>query len=141
MDEKEYLSFEIEEQKYALGIDRVREIINSGNDIIPVAGADKSTLGIIHLRDEVIPVLDLRERFGLSPFKERPTVILVEYEDGAIGFAADRVSSVESASPELIRKAPAIINPKGYIAGVAKCCGQIVFILDPDALREDFKVK
>ena len=49
--------------------------------------------------------------------------------------------SSRSTSPELIRKAPAIINPKGYIAGVAKCCGQIVFILDPDALREDFKVE
>ena len=95
-----YLTFELAGETYGIGILKIREIIKV-MEITPLPHASDSVKGVINLRGKIIPVVDLRMRFGVaaSEFTDRTCIVVVdlENEEGVrklVGATVDAVSEV-----------------------------------------------
>ncbi len=147
MCEKEgkYLTFTLAEEEYGIGILKIKEIIG----MMPVTTVPQTpdfVKGVINLRGKVIPVMDLRLRFGMEAidYTERTCIIVVEIEGSAgatqIGIVVDSVSEVLNIKGEDIEEPPtfgAKLNTD-YILGMAKMEGGVKILLDIDrVLSED----
>ncbi len=91
-----YLTFQVANEEYGIEILKVREIIGM-LPITPVPGSPPVMQGVVNLRGKVIPVLSMRNRFGLPPGEphEHNVIIVVDAGDnGQIGLAVDRVREV-----------------------------------------------
>lgn len=116
-------TFRIGEEDYAVDIMRVREIIQP-LPITPVPRAPAFVEGVVRLRGEVIPVVDVRKRFGLPPSPPtRKTKFLVVHVAGRrLGLVVDEVCEVLRLPRAEIRPAPALVGLQGprFFLGV---CG------------------
>ena len=137
--EGKYLTFTLAEEEYGIGILKIKEIIGM-MPITTVPQTPEFVKGVINLRGKVIPVMDLRLRFGMEPidYNERTCIIVVEIEGAAgtiqIGLVVDTVSEVLNINSEDIEKAPTFgtkLNTD-YILGMAKMEGGVKILLDID---------
>lgn len=134
-----YLTFALSEEEYGLPVLKVREIIKM-MDITAVPQVPGHVRGVINLRGKVIPVVDLRLKFGLSPqdYSERTCIIVVEVAlaSGAVmmGIIVDHVSEVLNIAPEEIEQTPAFGErvKTDYMKGIAKVKGKVKILLDLD---------
>lgn len=137
--EGKYLTFTLADEEYGIGILKIKEIIG----IMPITSVPQTpefVKGVINLRGKVIPVMDLRLRFGLEEieYTERTCIIVVEIagQSGAvmIGIVVDAVSEVLNIKGEDIEDAPTFgtkLNTE-YISGMAKMEGGVKILLDID---------
>ncbi len=134
-----YLTFDLAEEEYGVEILRVREIIGM-MAITPVPKTPEYVLGVINLRGKVIPVVDLRLKFGL-PYKEpdeRTCVIVVEMTgDGGtvqMGIVVDRVNEVVDVKAGEIEPTPSfgVSLDTAFILGMAKVGDKVKILLDID---------
>jgi purine-binding chemotaxis protein CheW len=105
------IAFRAGEETFLVDIMAVRQIITyHGATTVPNAPAFIE--GIVVLRDEVIPIIDLRERFGVtsSQAAEHPMVLITDTGDGAIGLKVDEVRSIVNVSGHALLPAPEIIR-------------------------------
>lgn len=137
--EGKYLTFTLAEEEYGLGILKIKEIIG----MMPVTSVPKTpefVKGVINLRGKVIPVLDLRLRFGIEEidYTERTCIIVVEVEGQIgrveIGIVVDSVSEVLNIKGSDIEDTPAFGTKLDttFILGMAKMEGGIKILLDID---------
>ncbi len=134
-----YLTFVLEKEEYGLEILKVREIIGI-LEITPVPRTPEFIKGVINLRGSVIPVIDLRQKFGLPPIDYTPEtctiVVEVALEDSAVlmGIIVDTVSEVLDIGSADIEPAPAFGGQLStdYILGMGKAKGRIKLLLDID---------
>ncbi|MEW5723352.1 MAG: chemotaxis protein CheW [Thermodesulfobacteriota bacterium] len=142
--EGKYLTFELAREHYGLDILRIREIIGM-MDITQVPQTPPFVKGLINLRGKVIPVLDLRLKFGLPEieYTERTAIIVVEIKTDAgavqMGIVVDTVSEVMNISGADIEDTP---NFGGrirtdYILGMAKVKGRVIILLDIGEILTD----
>jgi len=138
-NEGKYLTFQLAEEGYGIGILKVREIIGM-LPVTPVPQTPMFLKGVINLRGQVIPVVDLRLKFGLmeEEYTERTSIIVVEVKGLAnnipIGIVVDTVSEVLNIQAQEIEPAPtfgASINT-GFILGMAKTEGGVKILLNID---------
>jgi purine-binding chemotaxis protein CheW len=107
----QYLTFHLGGEEYAIGILRVKEIIEYGT-LTVVPQTPPSIRGVINLRGNVVPVVDLALKFGIpqSPITNRTCIIIVEVElrgeQSVIGIIADSVSQVIELAPSEILPPP-----------------------------------
>lgn len=141
MAEKEgkYLTFTLAEEEYGIGILKIKEIIGM-MPITSVPQTPEFLKGVINLRGKVIPVMDLRLKFGMEEmdYTERTCIIVVEIEGQActimIGLVVDAVSEVLNIKTDDIEDAPnfgANLDSE-YILGMAKMEGGVKILLDID---------
>jgi purine-binding chemotaxis protein CheW len=128
-----YLTFCLAEEDYGLEILKVREIIGLMN-ITAVPGTPAFVKGVINLRGKVIPVVDLRLKFGL-PEKEKSDetcIIVVDAGEGEKGIMVDRVSEVMNIAGEDIEDTPSFgVNvDTDFILGMGKARGRVTILLD-----------
>ena len=128
------LTFSVENDEYALDILRVREIARQ-QSVRPIPGAPPALVGVIHLRQtEVIPVLDLRRRFGLSPLPpDQPGRIIVAVVDGRlVGLLVDAVLDVIPVERGNISGGASVFHGAagGYISGVCHHRGRLLVLLN-----------
>lgn len=101
--ENMYLTFEVQDEEYAVNIAYVVEIVGMQriSEVPDVPGFIK---GVINLRGKVIPVMDMRLRFGLPwhEYGERTTIIVMEMDDVPTGLVVDRVTDVLTMAPDTI---------------------------------------
>ena len=131
--QKSLVGFVVGDVSYAVPISAVKEIVT------PVAltelpHAPRAVAGVADHRGEVIPIIDLRTRFGLSRSEEprRNKWILVEVQGKRIGLAVDRVTEVFGTGGQELKAAPALgpgDDVRG-ILGVTTYEGRLVFVLD-----------
>jgi purine-binding chemotaxis protein CheW len=141
MEEKEgkYLTFSLAEEEYGIGILKIKEIIGM-MAITTVPQTPKFVKGVINLRGKVIPVIDLRLRFGMESmdYTERTCIIVVEIDGTAgtvqIGIVVDAVSEVLNISGKDIEDTPTFGTKLDttYILGMAKMEGGVKILLDID---------
>lgn len=137
--EGKYLTFLLADEEYGIGILKVREIIGM-MPITPVPQTPAFVKGVINLRGKVIPVLDLRLKFGMSEkeYTERTTIIVVEltgFESTvSIGIVVDAVSEVVNIKGEDIEETPTFGTTldTDYILGMAKFEGGVKILLEID---------
>ena len=136
--EGKYLTFTLANEDYGLEILKVREIIGM-MDITAIPQTPAYVKGVINLRGKVIPVIDLRLKFGLPPMEygERTCIIVVEVKTQdamQMGVVVDTVSEVMNINGGDIEPAPSFgtrVDTK-YILGIAKARGTIKILLDID---------
>ncbi len=139
--EGKYLTFALGDEEYGLGILKVREIIGI-MEITPVPHTPDYVKGVINLRGRVIPVLDLRLKFGMESkgYVDRTCVIVVEVQGQAgtiqIGMVVDSVSEVLNISAGEIEPPPSFgANIETtYLLGMAKIKGKVKILLDIDKI-------
>ncbi len=147
--EGKYLTFTLADEDYGIGILKIKEIIGM-QAITPVPQTPEHVKGVINLRGKVIPVVDLRLRFGMdaAEYNERTCIIVVEVEGTSgtvqIGIVVDAVSEVLSIGGEEIEDTPTFgtkLNTD-YILGMAKMEGGVKILLDIDQVlsAEDIAV-
>ena len=138
-NEGKYLTFQLAEEGYGIGILKVREIIGM-LPVTPVPQTPHFLKGVINLRGQVIPVVDLRLKFGLmeEEYTERTSIIVVEVKGLAnnipIGIVVDTVSEVINITAGEIEPPPvfgATINTS-YILGMAKTESGVKILLNID---------
>jgi len=133
------VGFRIGRETFALPISIVREIIRVP-DITAVPDAPEYVEGVINLRGRIIPVVDLRKRFGeklIEPDKKN-RVVVVELEKRAIGLIVHSASEVLRIPPSEIEH-PSNVFPEGelnFITGVGKLNGRLVILLDMNRMMQ-----
>jgi purine-binding chemotaxis protein CheW len=139
-----FLRFELAGEYYGLDILKIMEI-NGMMDITAVPQTPKFMKGLINLRGKVIPVIDLRLKFGLpeEPYSERTSIIVIEFKTIAgstqMGIVVDQVSEVITINAADIDPAPEFGTRlrSEYIKGMAKTKTQVIIILDIDLILTD----
>jgi purine-binding chemotaxis protein CheW len=134
-----YLTFTLADEEYGIGILKVKEIIGM-MAITSVPRTPDFVKGVINLRGKVIPVIDLRVKFGMAAidYTDRTCIIVVEIDTDdmtiQIGIVVDSVSEVLNIREEEIEDAPSFgtrIN-MDYILGMAKIDSGVKILLDID---------
>jgi purine-binding chemotaxis protein CheW len=102
-----YLTFDVQDEEYAVNVAYVTEIVGL-QKISKVPDVPRFIKGVINLRGKVIPVMDMRLRFGLPwrEYSDRTPVIVLEWDDVPTGLVVDQVTDVVSMLPENIVSPP-----------------------------------
>jgi len=133
-----YLTFDLAGQRYGFEILDVREIVGLGH-IVPLPRAPLAIRGVLDLRGKIIPVLDLRVRFGLDPAPpgEQSAIIVLHYPCGprrvTTGVLVDRVEESAAFDADAIVPVPEMggrNDEVDFLLGVGKSAGGVVFLLD-----------
>ena len=138
-DTRQYLTFKLGEEVYAIEVSKVREVLDYPT-ITKIPRTPDFMSGVINLRGNVVPVVDLRLCFEMS--KTEKTVntcivvveMLIDGESTIIGALADSVEEVIDLEPEQIQPAPRIGTHirTDFIKGMGKRDSQFIMILDID---------
>ena len=135
----QYLTFKLDEEVFALDVAKVREILDY-TSVTKVPQTLDFMRGVINLRGSVIPVIDLRLKFGMTATEQtvNTCIIVAEVDMGnettLLGALADSVQEVDEMAPEQIEAAPHIGTRLNidFIKGMGKKDGNFVMILDID---------
>lgn len=134
---EEYLSFEVGGQRYAVAIASVREI-RGWTEPSSMPDAEPCIMGVINLRGEILPLMDLAAKLGLvtPEINERSVIIVVEIGENTIGMLVDSVSNIIAPPEEEIKEPPegAKTGDDNYVAALTLVEENIVRILDLGAL-------
>ncbi len=137
----QYLTFKLGEEVYALDIAKVREVLDF-TSVTKVPRTPEFMRGVINLRGSVVPVVDLRLKFGISKTdKTINTCIIimevrVDKETTILGALADSVQEVVDLDPDNIEPAPRIGTKlkTEFITGMGKQNEKFIIILDIDKI-------
>jgi purine-binding chemotaxis protein CheW len=139
MEATQYLTFKLDKEVFALDITKVREVLDF-TSVTRVPRTPEFMRGVINLRGSVVPVVDLRRKFGM-PMTEKSVntcIIIVEVnvdnEAAILGALADSVQEVMDLDPDHIEPAPKIgtrLNTE-FIKGMGKRDNDFIIILDID---------
>jgi purine-binding chemotaxis protein CheW len=137
--QQQYLTFFLAEEEYAVGIQRVKEIIEY-TAITKVPKVPQWIRGVINLRGNVVPVVDLAVRFGLEerPVTKTTCIVILEVEQDSertvMGVITDAVNQVIDLTPEDIEEPPAFGTRVrlDYLFGMGKLGKKFALILNID---------
>jgi len=136
---RQYLTFNVGEESFALDVSHVREILEF-TTVTKVPKAPDYMRGVINLRGSVVPVLDMRLKFGMSRTEKtiNTCIIMVEVsfegENTIIGALVDSVQEVFELEPDRIEPAPKIGTQlkTEFIKGMGKRDERFIIMLDID---------
>jgi len=138
IETKRYLVLKIDNEEYGIDIQKISTIIEKDMDIARVPKLPGFIKGVINLRGEIIPILSLRLKFGLSPdiFDQDTRIIIIKLNDISVGLIADSVSEVIELGDEAIESITSLESglTKDYVTGVGKVNGRIVTLLNLEKL-------
>lgn len=142
--ETQLVTFKLDEEEYGIEIQRAKDIITIPT-ITKVMNTPEDLLGIIDLRGNMLPVIDLQRKFNLKGSKRtsKSRIIIVENGEQDVGFLVDEVTQVLKISDALIEqpKAEHHYNAAGLIKGIGKLNERIVLILEFDELLKGFNTE
>jgi purine-binding chemotaxis protein CheW len=133
-----YMTFKLAAEEYGLEILKVREIIGL-MDLTRVPRTEEFISGVINLRGKVIPVIDLRLKFGMQKgvATDQTVIIVVQYSlngrELTMGILVDEVLEVLSIAAEQIEPPPSFGKGSAdtdFILGVGKAEKRVIFLLD-----------
>ena len=140
-EERQLVVFDLAQQQYGVEISAVREIIRF-QEITSVQDSPLSVEGIINLRGGMIPVVDLRKRFGLAvtAATAQSRILVVEIDGADVGVVVDAVAEVLRIPASSIEATSSVVTTAEsfYINGIAKIEDQLLILLDLEkALSSD----
>jgi len=134
------VSFRLGQEEYGVEITKVQEIILMG-EITRVPQVPPYIKGLINLRSTVIPILDLRLRFGLPP--QEPTdetrIVVLNVQEKTIGMIVDAVNQVLRINRDQIAPPPPTVGKVGRecLTGLVRLDGRLLILLDVDKILVD----
>jgi purine-binding chemotaxis protein CheW len=133
---REVLVFVLGREEYAVDILKVQEI-RGYDKVTPIPNAPAFLKGMVNIRGIIVPVIDLRVKFGLEARKEATTVMIVlRIGHRMIGMVVDGVSDTLPLATSDIKPAPTLggIVDSAYLAGLATKDGRMILLLDIEHL-------
>lgn len=136
-----YMTFQLGEKYYGIGISYVNEIIGL-QPVTKVPETEDFIIGLINLRGKILPVIDVRIRFGMKPraYDDRTCIIVINVESVAIGLVVDTIAEVVTIADEDILPPPTISPASGqtskYVYGIGKVGNEVKMLLDLKKLIE-----
>lgn len=145
MAEKQYVIFRLGKEEYGVEIVNVKEICEY-KESVKVPNTPGFVDGIINLRGDITPIINLKKRFHLAEgdINSDTRIIVININNRQVGFIVDEASQVIRISEEDIEPAPDLVAgvEKKYIIGVGKLADRIILLLDLEyILTEDEKEK
>ena len=132
-----YLTFHLAQETYGMNILQVQEIIRLLKITI-IPESPNFIKGVINLRGKIIPVMDVRLRFGIAAknYDDRTCIIVVAVKDTEMGLIVDEVDEVIEILPKQIEEMPAMSSSshQRFIKGIGKINDQVKILLDMDKL-------
>lgn len=145
-NEQEYLTFMLNGEEFGVDILCVQEI-RVWSSVTELPNKPAYIKGVINLRGVIIPIIDLRQRFGKEPldYNEQTVTIILRTQDKVnpmvVGIVVDAVSEVYKLKTSAIRKAPAFGNNIDgcFLKGLASIDNKLIILLDSTTLlnRDD----
>ncbi len=143
MAEKQYVIFKLEDEKYGVDISGVSSIAER-MEITPIPDSPATIAGMINLRGEIIPVVDLKKRFNIKINSEESAskngrILIYNTSTRDIGFIVDDASQVLHFNEDDIESSEAILSgeSKKFIAGIGKNDNDIYILLDFDKILSE----
>lgn len=137
MADVQLVIFNLGNEEYAVDIMQVKEIVNY-IEPVKVPNTPEFIEGIINLRSEIIPIINLKKRFNIADnvLREQNRIMVMNIESKKAGFIVDDASEVISIDEESIEPAPDIVVDidRKYITGIGKAQDRILIILELDKL-------
>lgn len=142
--EQEYLTFMLQGEEYGVDILCVQEI-RVWSSVTELPNKPQYIKGVINLRGVIIPIIDLRLRFGQPPldYNEQTVTIILrqqkQQKTTVVGIVVDAVSEVYKFTEQAIRQAPAFGNniDSCFLKGLASVDEKLVILLDSDTLLNE----
>lgn len=132
--------FKLNNEQYGVDIKKVHAIENI-QSITRIPNASSCIKGILNLRGDIIPVYDIRKRFGLEPLldSKMAKLIVIKTKDMDLALEVDAVDEIEDIEEKDIHEVPSIVKgaDTGYIDKIANVNGQLIVILNLDELLTD----
>jgi purine-binding chemotaxis protein CheW len=141
---KQLISFAIGEEEYGFELRYVKEVIRM-REITWLPEAPSCVLGIVNLRGQVVPIIDLREKFELEQVEATADtrVIVVEEEGSAVGVMVDSASQVVRLPDNQFEPPPAVLSraSQTYITAVGKQGDRLITLLDVNRLLKTVEIQ
>ncbi len=136
----EFISFAIGDEQYGVDIMAVREI-KGWTEITPLPRQPEYVRGVLNLRGVIVPIVDLRCRFGQGLTEATPLhiVIIVQIASKPVGLLADRVLDIVALDPTQIKPVPKVAQSQrlNFLCGLATAEGAMVALIDlPNLLSQ-----
>lgn len=133
MDQKEYVIFKLQGENYGIEVEYV-ENIEKYTPPTRVPFTEPAIKGVVNLRGNVIPVLDMRTKFGLpeAEYTDDSRMLVVNYDEGTMGFLVDSSSETYQLDPNDIDTATSVGDESStkYIKSIGKKDGRVVMLID-----------
>lgn len=134
---REYLTFRLGAEEYGIDILKVQEIRGYENPT-RIANAPSFIKGVINLRGVIVPIVDLRIKFGLgdAEYNEFTVVVILNVHDRVVGMVVDSVSDVLELAPSDVREAPDLsaVVDASYIIGLGTVAERMLILVDIERL-------
>jgi purine-binding chemotaxis protein CheW len=131
------ISFRVGVDEYGLELLRVKEVVRM-RQITWLPKAPSCVKGIINLRGDIIPIVDLRDRFGLksADYTAMTRVIVAEVEGRPVGMVVDSASQVIRVPADQVDPSPLLMGEaaRDFITGVAKVEGKLIIMIDSNRI-------
>ncbi len=135
------VTFRLGEESYGIPVWEVREIIRP-MEISPIPGAVQSVEGVINLRGEIIPVINMHPVLGMGDSGEEGSgkqkkIVIIDAEGVGFGFIVDEVMEVMKVSSEELQPPPNVGREVSFsisILGIVQVSGRMIVCLDPRKL-------
>ena len=131
MTRQRLLTFEVGDRRFALNSGVVREVVRAVA-ITALPAAPPIVEGIINVRGTLVPVLDVRQRFGLPRVALAPDqhFIIAMADERVVALRVDRALDLVAADKDAIESASRVAPGAGYVAGIAKLADGLLVIHD-----------
>jgi len=141
-DEVQLVVFQLDGEEYGVPVEAVREITRVPERLSRVPMTPPWVVGLVNLRGAVLPVLDMRERFGLAPAarSERQRILVLELGGCRTGFVTDAVTEVLGVPRALLESAPRLSEAQARLMGRVvnlPDSGRMIVVIDPARLVDD----
>lgn len=138
MEDGKYLTFDLAGRGYAVNISCVNTIVNGCGDISPVPDFPDYSRGIINLRGDIVPIIDVRRRLRMPDAEDLSKCCIIvtdsqgKVDSKFIGLVVDKVNSVVDYSGDNFSNVPKITSSGSeYLKSIYKAENGIVMILEP----------
>ena len=133
----EFLTFTLGDEEYAIDILKVQEI-RGYDQVTPIANSPGFLKGVINLRGTIVPIVDMRIKFGMSKaeYDQFTVVIILNIAHRVVGIVVDSVSDVTPLSSDQVRPTPELSGAvdTSYIDGLASLGERMLILLDIEKL-------
>ena len=132
---EKFAVFRVANDVFGIAINDVVEIIK-GQKVFSIPGLPRFLSGVMSVRGAVIPLMDMRRRFGVEPSGEKERILIVRFEGEKIGFLVDEMKEILSLLPDEVSAPPALFRGfrTEYITGLGRKDGSIIILLNIENL-------
>ncbi|MFP4660983.1 MAG: chemotaxis protein CheW [Halanaerobiales bacterium] len=139
---KQIVVFQLGNEEYAVDITQSKQIIKVSK-ITPVPNTAEYIRGVINLRGQIVPVVDLRTRFNITGNSNKERIITVDVRDSLIGLVVDNINEVLWYQEDELEPAPEVEGgiKQEYVKGVIKRGERLLVLIDLDKMLFESRLK